>query len=160
CFQQLDLIVGEWARPGARYRDGAHGSALSQDGYKEATSPADCAGERSNLELRIELNVQYVDDCALEDRSHGAFHDRIEHRLCVSRRVCDGPHVAGRSLLLERNPQLAVARPQLSEQSHVLDRDDGLVGEALQQRDLLVRELPYLPAAKEEAPARHAFAET
>ncbi len=41
----------------------------------------------------------------------------------------------------------------------VLDGDDGLVGEGLQQRDLLVRELPYLPAAKEEGPDRHAFAE-
>ena len=34
--------------------------------------------------------------------------------------------------------QLAVARLQLGEQPHVLDGDDGLVGEGLEQLDLLV----------------------
>ena len=36
--------------------------------------------------------------------------------------------------------QLAVARLQLREQAHVLDRDDGLVGEGLEERDLLLGE--------------------
>ena len=33
--------------------------------------------------------------------------------------------------------ELAVPRLQLLEQPHVLDRDDGLVGEGLEERDLL-----------------------
>ena len=54
---------------------------------------------------------------------------------------------------------LEVAGLQFLEQAHILDGNDGLVGESLQQRDLLVRELPYLLASKEEGPDRHAFAE-
>ena len=48
--------------------------------------------------------------------------------------------LTGRRLLLERDPQLAVARLQLGEQPHVLDRDNGLIGEGLEERDLLVGE--------------------
>ena len=44
--------------------------------------------------------------------------------------------------------QLAVARLQLREQPHVLDRDDRLVGEGLEQRDLLVGEAAGLSARR------------
>ena len=47
-------------------------------------------------------------------------------------------NLRGRGLLLERLLQLACARLQILEQPRVLDRDDGLVGEGLKQRDLLV----------------------
>ena len=40
-----------------------------------------------------------------------------------------------------------VARLQLLEEPHVLDRDDRLVGEGLEQRDLLVGERPHLRRA-------------
>src|SRR5262249_13650693 len=46
-------------------------------------------------------------------------------------------HVGGRGLLLERFPQLI-------EEARVLDRDDGLLGEARHQRDLLVGERAHL----------------
>ncbi len=51
----------------------------------------------------------------------------------------DLQHVGGGRLLLQRLLGLV-------EQAHVLDRDHGLVGEGLQQRDLLVGEAPGLGA--------------
>ena len=64
-----------------------------------------------------------------------------KHRLQVGRRAADDAQdLAGRRLLLQRLGQLAVALLQLLEQPRVLDGDDGLVGEGLQQRDLLVGE--------------------
>ena len=55
--------------------------------------------------------------------------------------------VAGRGLLLQRLGQLAVARLHLLEQPHVLDGDHRLVGEGLEQLDLLVAERAHLGAA-------------
>ena len=70
-----------------------------------------------------------------------ALGDRLEHRLHVGRRARnDAQDLADRRLLLERLLRLL-------EQAHVLDRDDGLVGEGLQQLDLLVRETAARPAA-------------
>ena len=78
-----------------------------------------------------------------------ALRDRVEHRLHVGLRLADhAQDVAGRGLLLERLGEVAVARLQLLEQAHVLDRDDGLVGEGLQQRDLRVGETARLRAAR------------
>src|SRR5262249_45673823 len=53
---------------GARHKDDADGSTLPQHWYPKAASVADRAGQRSMLELRIELDIGYVDDRALEDR--------------------------------------------------------------------------------------------
>src|SRR5262245_1255249 len=62
--------------------------------------------------------------------------DRIEHRLYVGRRAADDlEHLGGSCLLLQRLFGLI-------EQPHVLDSDDGLVGESLEQRDLLVGKRP------------------
>ena len=61
-----------------------------------------------------------------------ALGDRVEHRLHVGRRARDhAQDLADRRLLLERFLGLV-------EQAHVFDRDRRLVGEGLQQRDLLV----------------------
>ena len=69
----------------------------------------------------------------------------VEHRLDVGRRAADDPQdLAGRRLLLERLGEIAVARLELLEQAHVLDGDHRLVGEGLQERDLLVGERPDL----------------
>src|SRR5262249_59396306 len=58
----------------------------------------------------------------------------MEHRLQFTRRTADDlEHVGGGGLLLQRLPQLV-------EQTCVLDGDDGLVGETLDQLDLLVGE--------------------
>ena len=74
---------------------------------------------------------------------------RVEDRLEVE----GGPpdhleQLAGRRLLLEGDAQLAVACAQLGEQPHVLDGDDGLVGEGLEQRNLPVGEGQGLGAAE------------
>ena len=67
-------------------------------------------------------------------------HD-VHHRLDVGRRAGDDPQDLGRGrLLLQRLGHLAVPRLELREQPHVLDRDHRLVGERLQQLDLLVGE--------------------
>ena len=60
--------------------------------------------------------------------------------------------LAGRRLLLERDPQLAVAGLQLLEQAEVLDGDDGLVGEGLEELGLAVGEEPRLRPGTKIAP--------
>ena len=88
--------------------------------------------------LTIEAEDERPLGLAQPDRVLG---QRLEDRLEIE----GGPpdhleQLAGRRLLLQRHPQLAVPFLQLLEQAHVRDSDDGLVGEGLKQRDLLVRE--------------------
>jgi hypothetical protein len=74
-----------------------------------------------------------------------ASHDRIEDRLDVGRRLADDLQDFARGrLLLERLRHLRVGQRertvpcvQLGEQPRVLDSNDGLVGEGLQQRELI-----------------------
>ena len=84
-------------------------------------------------------------DIVRRTEPRGALGDRVEHRLDVGRRAGDDPQDLGRGgLLLQRS----VTRGSSSapEQPHVLDGDHGLVGEGLEQRDLLGRERPDLRA--------------
>ena len=61
----------------------------------------------------------------------GVLGDGLHDRLQIGRRARDHPQdLARRRLLLQRLFRLV-------EQAHVLDGDDGLVGEGLQERDLL-----------------------
>ncbi len=63
----------------------------------------------------------------------------------IERRAADDlEHVGGGGLLLQRFAEIVGTLPQLVEQAGVLDRDDGLIGEALDQRNLLVREGAHL----------------
>ena len=79
-------------------------------------------------------------------QASGALRHGVEHGLDVGRRARDDAQdLAGRGLLLQGLGEVVVARLQLREQPHVLDRDDGLVGEGLQQLDLLVGERPGRP---------------
>jgi hypothetical protein len=82
-----------------------------------------------------------------------ALHDRVEHHLEVGWCGRDDPqHLGRRGLLLQRLAQLSVPPLQLLEQPGVLDRDDGLIGERLQHRDLVVAErADFLPADGENA---------
>src|SRR5262245_17810744 len=60
--------------------------------------------------------------------------ERVEDRLQIERRAADDlEHIGGGGLLLQRFAQLL-------EQACVLDGDDGLVGEAGDQGDLLIGE--------------------
>ena len=73
------------------------------------------------------------------EQPHRAVRDRLEHRLHVGLRLADDAQdVGGGRLPLQRLAEVVVARLQLLEQAHVLDGDDRLVGEGLEQRDLLV----------------------
>src|SRR5207244_6500720 len=67
-LQQLDLVVGERPGLGPRHLDDADGSTLPQHGDEEAASPADRAAQGLMLVLRIEFDIGYVDNGALEDR--------------------------------------------------------------------------------------------
>ena len=58
-------------------------------------------------------------------------------------RADDLEHFGGRGLLLQGLAQLARARLHLLEQPHVLYGDHSLVGEGLDQLDLLFRERPH-----------------
>src|SRR5438552_6890032 len=72
----------------------------------------------------------------------GVLDEGLQHGLEIERRAADHlEHFAGRRLLLERDPQLTVARLQLREQPHVLDGDHSLVGKGLKESNLLVAEM-------------------
>ena len=89
-----------------------------------------------------------------------ALHDRVEDGSHVGLRLADHPQdVRGRGLLLERRRQIAVALLQLLEQPGVLDGDDALIGEGLEQRELLGRERLGLGARDDDGPEGGAFVE-
>src|SRR5713101_6228485 len=92
-------------------------------------------------------------------QANRALNDRIENRLHIARRARNDPQdLAGGGLPTERLRQVAVAGLQLLEQAHVLDGDDGLVGEGLEQRDLTFREAPNLGAPGADCADCHPFA--
>ena len=69
----------------------------------------------------------------------GALDDSVEHRLHVRGRAADdAEHLGGCRLMLQGLPQFCIALLQFFEQPHVLDGDDGLVGEGLEQLDLFL----------------------
>ena len=80
----------------------------------------------------------------------GLLGDGRQHTPEVERGADGLADLAERLQLIDRSSQLARARLQLLEQAHVLDRDDRLIGEGLEQRDLLLGEGPDL-----HAPDRH-----
>src|SRR5262249_7222353 len=81
-------------------------------------------------------------------QAHRTAHDGVEHWLDIDWRATDhAKNLAGCRLLLQRFGESTVPSLQFLEEPHVLDRDDRLVGERLQQRDLLLGERPHLGAA-------------
>ncbi|HSF48818.1 MAG TPA: hypothetical protein VLA73_10700 [Burkholderiales bacterium] len=87
-----------------------------------------------------------------------AFYDRVEYWLSIGRRAADDSQDLCRGrLLFERFSNFSVARLELLEQPHVLDRDHGLGGEGLDQRDLLFRERPRRRAGYIDRPNNIVF---
>ena len=83
--------------------------------------------------------------------SHSVLQHGLEHRLQLAGRTRDdAQHLRCRGLLLQRLGEIVGALAQLVEQPRVLDRDDRLVGEILQQRDLLLGERPHLHATDQD----------
>ncbi len=96
-----------------------------------------------------------VDGLAQSRRAPG---DGVEDRLHVRLRLADHPEdLGGGGLLIQRVRQVTVARLELLEETHVLDRDDRLVGEGLEQGDLALGEGPRLGAANADHADGHAF---
>src|SRR5262249_15342313 len=72
----------------------------------------------------------------------------LKYLFQIERRATDDlQHVGGRCLTFERLLQLAFARLLSLKQSRVLDCDYGLVGEGLEQTDLLFSERSHFGAA-------------
>ena len=95
---------------------------------------------RAQLEFPLPL-VAHVDGAGLgagKLRRLGA--DGVEHGLQIQRRVDRLGNLPERAQLLDRTGELGGARLHLVEQPHVLDRDHRLVGEGLDQLDLLIGE--------------------
>ena len=65
----------------------------------------------------------------------------MQHRLQIERRAADDlEYVGGRCLLLKRLREIARLGLNLVEQPRILDGDDGLVGEGLEQLDVMLGE--------------------
>src|SRR5215831_12498371 len=88
-------------------------------------------------QLAVELVERAEESVA---QFHGASDDCVEHRLHVGRRLAD--HAQD----LARRRQVAVALSQFGEQAHVLDGNNRLVGEGLEERNLVVSEAARLAA--------------
>src|SRR5262245_22128790 len=74
--------------------------------------------------------------------------DRVEHGLHVHRRSGEYTEdLTGCCLIVERHLQLALSRLLWMKQPRVLKGDDRLVGEGLEQRDLLFTEHPDFGSA-------------
>src|SRR5436305_3459013 len=108
-------------------------------------------------------------DLTVEAEDQGAF-GRAEPDCVLGQRLEDwlkierGPpdhleELAGRRLLLEGDPQLAIARLQLPEQPDVPDGDDRLLGERLEERNLLVGKGPWLAAPDADRANREPLSE-
>src|SRR5437762_1953069 len=63
-----------------------------------------------------------------------------QHRLQIERRADRLPDLAQRLEFSYRSRQLRGPRVEFREEPHILDRNHRLIGEGLEQRDLLVME--------------------
>ena len=99
---------------------------------------ATCAGAiREDVALAQRRSCR---DCAPHEL-HGDSTSVVEHRVEIERRAADDlQHIGGRRLLRERFLEVARLGLHLLEQPHVLDGDDGLIGEGLDELDLARRE--------------------
>jgi hypothetical protein len=133
------------------------------EGAREATPEGRVPG-RGGREIGRQVELVAGDavygTAEAAEEAPGAAHDGFEHWLRIGGRASDYPQdFGGRRLLVERRRQLAVARLQLGEQPRVLDRNDGLVGEGLQQGDLVVGERPWLRPSHRDGSDRGAVPE-
>ncbi len=115
------------------------------------------AGPQIKLLRRL---VIFVDDAAIGSRQiDGAGDDGFQHGFKIEAGAHRLADFAQRFHFLDRLHQLARAFLQFLEQSDVLDGDDGLVGEGLEERDLLVSERSNLRSANQDSSNGNTFAE-
>src|SRR3990170_4794321 len=70
----------------------------------------------------------------------------------------DLEHLTGGRLLIQRLGKVTIALLQFFEQPHVLDGDDGLIGESFEKSDLLIGERADVRSADMNCADRQAFA--
>src|SRR5262245_20473503 len=94
-------------------------------------------------ELTFETNQG---SCPPTEETQGAVGDRVEYRLDVGRRLADNAQdLTRRRLLFQRLLRLV-------EQPNVLNGDNRLVGEGLEERDLVVGKWSRLATANAQCP--------
>ena len=123
--------------PATRPRPATH-REMAADGLLDRFRAQSCSAtsmDQLAIEPRPLLNSALAE-------LRGALGDGVEHGLESVGELRSPAGSRGRRLLLERLGEVAVAGLELLEQPHVLDGDDGLVGEGLEQRDLRVGERP------------------
>ena len=125
-----------WTSPESKMRPAAGGgcrlvSGLSLREAKGLRNYVRISGFKSKLIAVPQMDHRQLRVAAqLSWRTGGR--KRVEHGLQIEGRAADDlQHVGGRGLLLQRFREIARARPDLFEQAHVLDRDDGLIGEGV-----------------------------
>ncbi len=119
-------------------------------------------GDRCTQGIQRTVRRQPPDEAAFGAADHrvigvgearGACHHGVHHRLEVGGGAGDhAQDLTRRCLLLQRLLRLI-------EQPHVLDGDDRLVGEGLEQADLLIRERDRLGPSELDGADRDAFAD-
>src|SRR5262249_50512815 len=103
-----------------------------------------CIGSNPMEQLSVELKER-AEEAIAQFACIGS--DRVKNRLDAGRRAPNyAKDVAGGRLLLECASKLCATSLGRLEQTSGLDGDDGLVGEGLEQPDLLVGERSHLVA--------------
>ena len=116
-----------------------------------------CAVQRDEPK-RVSIVQQEVAKFGVAD-AYCVLQHGLKHRLQLAGRTADDlEDLGGRRLLLQRLAQLARARLHLVEQSHVLDRDNRLVGEGLEKSNLLIRKRLNFGTSKLNCSDRHSVA--
>ena len=130
-------------RPPVAHHLSTYGAATDRDGVADRQGSA----QRSVLRHQAQVLPFETEDRGIRRPAHprGILGDGLHDRLEIGRRARDHPQDLGRGgLLLQRLGHLSmglcersVLLLQFREQPHVLDRDHRLVGEGLQELDLL-----------------------
>src|SRR5262249_7308370 len=91
-------------------------------------------------------------------QAHRTAHDGVEHWLDIDWRATDhAKNLAGCRLLLQRFGEITVPSLQFLKEPHVLDGDDGLVGEGLEQGDIRLRKPSGFTSGNGDGADRHPF---
>src|SRR5262245_33266681 len=121
---------------------------------------SDGNGAKMSAESHHVFFAQSQNDIINTTNPRRALDDGVEDWLHVRRRAADDAENLGRlRLMLQSFSQFRVAVLQFFEQPHVLDSDDGLVGEGLKKRYLLVCKRTSLHAANQDRSKRNSLAE-
>src|SRR5262249_35685633 len=144
-----------------KYRTSRRAPPTWQRGIRASVHLEHIGGQAVVRDEVEELAVEPGDEAilGLAEARH-ALGGHVGHRLDVRQQATDDvEHLAGRGLVFESLGQLLRARLHLIEQPHVLNRDHRLVGEGLNQLDLLIGERLYGPSYERNHANRISFAQ-